>query len=1512
MSAPSRLSRLARVLLSATVLGGLLAAGLPVAASAAPQATHTLTVTVRNVTGTPIPGLTVLAIPVADGTVIAGDRAADGSYKKAKAVKGKIGVYSFASLGDFDHTLYFGTATSTTFAQLLGGVSDIDRAQVVPSGQSTISVSLATNAVITGVVKNPAGKVLAKTLVTAYYSNGTDWLRYSSALTDSKGKYTLKDIDPGSYRLSFRTVGRDYPILYSGNAPRLEAATAFVVGVGTTTTANATFSAIGGGIKGSARVEYEDYEDYGDYPLAGTRVVAYPVISEGNWSTPKVVDFDHGVASATTGKSGAFAIKNLAAGKYVVALSPGYYNQSLRYYGGPGLSNAIIVTVDAGSVTKIGHIVSRQTYRGGSITITVKDNLGAAVPGADVLLQSTSETDYYYRALTNSKGVVSFGKSGKAHTIQPGDFDIVVSTNGVFAPKWQPVPINDGPNVETISLAPPAQPAGFVAAPSIAQTGLIVGTKYTVVAQAKRTTSTLGYQWLRDGRPIYGADAATYQSRAADAGTVLSVRVSSSQEGYATDYATATVAGAVVSDESVPTNVTPPRVTSSAGAWVGTTLHLMPGTWSVPGLDFDYTWKRDGIPFEHEGATYVVQLSDLGAEITGSVVTKKQGHPDATADTISGVTPVFGPATELQAGLTVTATTKGVPKKTTRYTVTPGTWTALDPTFSYEWLRGGLVVGTGPTFTEKPAAADLAFPVDVRVSAVADGFLDGTAELQVRAASAVLKSSVAPTVSLAGDLTPFTPTSPVEYQQSVTASTGTWAHGVDEVGSLKYSYQWFRKVGKAKAASIEGATRATYAPKIADIGAVLSVKVTASSSRWAAASVTVPAGVVTASSKLTDIAPSIGFVRGARSVGEPLDGYVSDTWDNAGVKTGLQWYGCALPACTPSSPLSSFSKIAKATSWSYIPSKTYANGRIYFAATGTKTGYKTTTVKSAVLDIAVKGTVTEIRRAAVEADDGEVKVGDNVFFTRPEFSYSYYEFTPSWQVCSSDCLSPTAVWTPAVGSATTYSFSASGDNLVAGVTHLRVSVFASFGGNEGSTSISEPVRLVKNDLAEAGGKNVTVLNSGTTTSIQRDYYFPRYATISQRWFVEGEERSTAATYTRDSADLGKGTYVWITVSAPGYDDIEFMRRVYNATPTFVAAPFTIVGTTFGDTLTLSDPEPFKNLPQFEGANWTYSYSWDSSHRPDAINSTYVVPASSVGRKVRVEVTVSSPIYGSFTKLVTMTTNVLPGAPLTSTGDATIAFTGDLLPGTTATAVDPEYSATPVTSTFVWQTSTDGGTTWATETGATARTFTPGLIHADRMLRVTVTGTRLGNGTTTSTSAPVHILEGDVIRVLGNPVLSGGARVDSTMTATMGSWAADVTPSRQWLLNGRAIPGATGPSYTPLPRNAGDEISVRVTGRQAGKLDVTAESAAFTIDRAAAPKPVKPPVISGKATLAVTPGVWNVSGLTFSHQWRVDGAAVEGATSDTFALPAGVAKTRVSVVITTERFGYEAAEVVVGG
>jgi hypothetical protein len=1501
---PAPLRPVVGALIASIVAGALAVTGLAMPAAAAE--THSLTVSVRSVAGTPLTGITIVAISVADGRETDADLLADGTYPKATAVSGKPGIYTFAALADVDHTLYFATATSTSFAQLLGGASEISRAEVVPAAQETLSVSLATNAVITGTVKSASAKAMNKAYVSAFRYNGSEWERYSTTRTDSHGKYTLINIDPGSYRLKFEAYGSTYSPMYSGGGASFDGATSYSVGVGGVSTVNANFPKGTGSITGTGRVSYYD----GEFRLSKAHAIAVPVIVTQPYGGQRTLtlDLDNSVASVAMTSSGKWTVKNLIPGTYVVKVVPAYYNEDSVWIAPQPtgkFEDAQVFTVTAGSTSKAVVAIPWLSPSGGSLTLSVRSGSGGAVPNADVLLQSDIEPDYYFRGTTDSSGALVLGKLGSKRIIQPGRFSLVITTGGRFAPSQQFVVIEATTNPLDVRLNDAPAAAGFVAAPSIAQHALAVGTTYVVAAQAKRSTSTLSYQWMRDGRPIYGADEVSYRSKTGDIGAQLSVHVSSYQFGYPVDEATAVVTGLITSTASVPTITTAPTMTPSTGAHVGTELHVIPGTWSVSGLSFQYAWFRDGVPFEHEGDSYAVTLADLDSVFTAQVTASKSGHPDATATTPVGVTPAYAATTEPRSGLTVTGSKTGMAAGYTKYTVSPGVWTAPTPSFTYQWLRGGveLIGETDGSLVEKATTENLGQTLEVRVSASEPGFGDSSTVVTARKAKGVIQLTQSAVASVVGSDIALSTSSTVVYGQSVAVGGARWAHGADDVGQLTLDYQWLRKFSGKKTTTISGATQDTYEPLVTDIGGYLSVRISAHSSRWGDSVVVVPAGKVASKTDLVDAVPAL-TLSGTPAPKRYTRAPQTAAWSQLGAVVTYQWYACKSSRCTASTPTSKYTKLPFDHHLDTYIQPEYANGRIFVTVTATKAGSRTARISTPPVKIASSRQVLVLTDPVISAAS-PIAVGSTVSGTVTEFLYAD-AVVRSWQVCFTDCLTPSAAWLAAEGLGTT-SFKPAGSVWGDGHSYLRIKDVATRSTYHSATAFSKPVAVGKGTLGAASGlvvAPVTAVGAGEWAIDPANGSIPSFVDSTTEWYVDGEVRGAGDTFSSLESDAGKRIYVARRFTAVGFEDFEKVDVVQSVPATVLTArPVTIIGNRFGETLSLSDPVPW-DLPDLPHANWVVTYTWTVGTVKIVGGPTFAPGTSDPGHSLSLQIKATSPIFGSFSTTSTLTGGILGGVALTSDPPLSLNWQGDVVPGVTLSSSELVFPVDGVTTVYSWESSKDG-TTWVTIAGAKSSTYRVALTDSLRMLRVRARPSKAGHGTFNLVSDPVQVQEGNVIRLLGVPVISGDARVGGTLVTTTGTWTEGALPLVQWLLNGRAIPGATGTTYVPLPTNAGDEISVRVTGNQSGKLDVVAETSAVTIAKGAAPTIRTAPVITGTTTLSATPGVWTVSGLTFSYEWKLADDIV--GMTDTLVLLPDTTKADYTLTVRAQRYGYEAGE-----
>ncbi|MEA5116137.1 MAG: hypothetical protein VB036_00810 [Propionicimonas sp.] len=228
------------------------------------------------------------------------------------------------------------------------------------------------------------------------------------------------------------------------------------------------------------------------------------------------------------------------------------------------------------------------------------------------------------------------------------------------------------------------------------------------------------YQWLRDGVAIRKATKASYKLTKADAGRLITVRVTGKLSGYAT-----------VARESKPAAKVllagTPSISGTAGT--GLTLTARPGTWS-PGASFTYRWYANNKAISGQTRqTLLLGSGQAGKKITVKVTGTLTGH--ATATTTSKAT-----AKVLAVG---TVTTTGTMAIGSTLKARPGSWTKKTK-FSYQWLRDGVAIRKATKASYQLATADLGALVTVRVT----GKLSGYATVASTSSSSIPVVTTAP------------------------------------------------------------------------------------------------------------------------------------------------------------------------------------------------------------------------------------------------------------------------------------------------------------------------------------------------------------------------------------------------------------------------------------------------------------------------------------------------------------------------------------------------------------------------------------------------------------------------------------------------------------------------------------------------------------------------------------------------------------------------------------------------
>ena len=242
--------------------------------------------------------------------------------------------------------------------------------------------------------------------------------------------------------------------------------------------------------------------------------------------------------------------------------------------------------------------------------------------------------------------------------------------------------------------------------PTISGT-LAVGSTVKAKTGVWTKKTKFSYQWLRDGAAISKATKSSYKLTSADAGKLITVRVTGKLSGYATVAKTSVATVKVMASAA-------PAISGAAGT--GNTLSFVPGAWTT-GTTFTQQWYADGKELLGEtGGTLSLTAGHAGKKITVKVTGQLAGH--ATVTTTSKAT-----AKVLLVG---TVTVTGTPTEGSTLVARPGSWTKKAK-LSYQWLRGGEKISKATKSSYKLTGADVGQVVTVRVTGKRSGYATVTA-----------------------------------------------------------------------------------------------------------------------------------------------------------------------------------------------------------------------------------------------------------------------------------------------------------------------------------------------------------------------------------------------------------------------------------------------------------------------------------------------------------------------------------------------------------------------------------------------------------------------------------------------------------------------------------------------------------------------------------------------------------------------------------------------------------------
>ncbi|MDQ1561875.1 MAG: hypothetical protein QOE85_1216, partial [Actinomycetota bacterium] len=426
-----------------------------------------------------------------------------------------------------------------------------------------------------------------------------------------------------------------------------------------------------------------------------------------------------------------------------------------------------------------------------------------------------------------------------------------------------------------------------------------------------------------------------------------------------------------------------------------------------------------------------------------------------------------------------------------------------------------------------------------------------------------------------------------------------------------------------------------------------------------------------------------------------------------------------------------------------------------------------------------------------------------------------------------------APWTPAAtnwGTEWYVNGVATGDggNLIPSAGDIGATITAEVYGWSGTRAVdisplSAPTAPVRANTYKLGAVTIGVVDLNRT--VGATFTKPSAsATLSYQWMINGSAiaGATKSTYLPEGGNWHKNLSVRITVSGSGYttsagvSNSELVRDGTLEEPGFPLAQI-VPGEQVRVGATL----------HAESVGWNISglkirYKWlDLNAGPmnGTYGSTYTVKPADDHHQLYVFESVSAPHL----KTLEWFGNDYKVNPGLISAHPTPLISGAVKVGSKLTAHPGSWSPSTVKLTYRWYRS------GAAISGATRSTYTPTSSDLNRTIAVRVTGSKAAYTTVGESSAALVVAPGAFTKA-PTPTISGTPVVGSVLTSRRGTWSpsSSVSYGYQWLANGIPIAGATGAAYRLASRDAGNQISLRITANKSAYTTTVRTSAPIAI------------------------------------------------------------------------------------
>lgn len=465
---------------------------------------------------------------------------------------------------------------------------------------------------------------------------------------------------------------------------------------------------------------------------------------------------------------------------------------------------------------------------------------------------------------------------------------------------------------------------------------------------------------------------------------------------------------------------------------------------------------------------------------------------------------------------------------------------------------------------------------------------------------------------------------------------------------------------------------------------------------------------------------------------------------------------------------------------------------------------------------------------------------------------------------------------------------------------LAVTLTGSAKGYRKTTVISNTL-VVQSDLKTLPApENVQIKGSSVTnTYISIPSPWPSSIDVRYQWFRDGTaiKGATDKKYKLTNLDEAKHVSARIAAVEPGYQqDVYDSLSIGPVTKTHLLKfpdtgsiavdGFLALGSTLSLTSSGWDPDAVLSV------RWLR----DGSVIEGQTGSTYEIQDADQDRTLSVVVTVQKAFYETLEKVQLVGKVVIKNFAKAPTPRISgVTRTGSTL------SVSPDSLGWSAPAQLSYQWMRNGQAL----TGETSATYIISDIDLGAVISVTVTGKALGYHTVSRLSLASEPITSSSISG-SQPIITGTAELDQTLSFSEGLWDAGTILSYQWFAEGEPIQGATNRTLKLTSSQVGKSITLQTTGSKPGYPDLVKTSNATSRVTQSEFTSAPVPTISGSPvvgqTLTAVIGLWSPS-ASLTYQWLKDGVPVPGAASTTFVVRQTDADSKLSVEVKASKLGY---------